>query len=366
MADLRFSEGFTENVFVGSDPVMGVYFQNTKVWPEDIPLRPTFLIDTNDDVNFAVLGYVSDAGFNQNIIVGATAVLDRFQQDVTIISGSVSGQYQIKTGAFGTNWFGMPGQFTWQRMLKTFKDDGRCIGVQSQGFRGSTMREITFTHTGSFTVGESAFGSMGNLERVNFPDPRKVVYVSGSTSVRTFFEATSLDMNFERNFGHLKVIPPEFFRAARMSKLITSTNLLSIGEFGLGQIKNALEIYFPNLTTLGNGSISFNTSVIKVNLPSLTTKSNSTLVNGCTSLVSGSFPQLPTLTGFEFNNCTSLKYIDVSGLNQTPGAIANNSDMVTGVPNSGSIKIPAYWHPDTNNTTPMQILKDRGWNFILV
>jgi hypothetical protein len=123
-------------VFVGSDLVTGIYFQNTKVWPETVPLRSTFLIDTYSNVNFPVLGYVSDAEFNNRIIVGATATLDRFQQDVTIISGSVTGQYQIKTSAFGTNWFGMPGGFTWQTMLETFKDDGRCIGVQTQGFRG--------------------------------------------------------------------------------------------------------------------------------------------------------------------------------------------------------------------------------------
>jgi hypothetical protein len=208
-------------------------------------------------------------------------------------------------------------------------------------FNNPSGSMTSYLDSGSCTsIGNNAFRNAPNIESVSFPNV---------TSVGTL--------------------------AFYDNRKLTSINLPRLTSIGTSTFSNCLALVsasFPEVTTFTGDSNffmgNFTSSLTSLNFPKLTNITNGAFWN-CNRVVSASFPTVTTVAANAFALCTSLRFINLSGLSTVGNNLGGsrfNDNVFNNVPISGSIRIPDGYRT-SNAGQPdgdLQYLISRGWTVI--
>lgn len=197
--------------------------------------------------------------------------------------------------------------------------------IAGVAFSNTSLTEVTLPD-GVKTLGESAFASCGQLQRITFSSgltelPRSVCsYCSQLTEVNIPEGVRSIGTS-------------AFDHCARLTTITLPESVTALGNLAFNQ-SGLTKFAFPsNLTEMGSGVFDGCRDLSEITLPaSLTTLSDQTFA-GCTALTTVHLPEGLTEIGDRaFNGCTALAHLDIPvGVTKIGGSVFVDCTALTSI-----------------------------------
>lgn len=197
--------------------------------------------------------------------------------------------------------------------------------IAGVAFSNTSLTEVTLPD-GVKTLGESAFASCGQLQRITFSSgltelPRSVCsYCSQLTEVSIPEGVRSIGTS-------------AFDHCARLTTITLPESVTALGNLAFNQ-SGLTKFAFPsNLTEMGSGVFDGCRDLSEITLPaSLTTLSDQTFA-GCTALTTVHLPEGLTEIGDRaFNGCTALAHLDIPvGVTKIGGSVFVDCTALTSI-----------------------------------
>ncbi|HIU88986.1 MAG TPA: leucine-rich repeat domain-containing protein [Candidatus Caccomonas pullistercoris] len=197
--------------------------------------------------------------------------------------------------------------------------------IAGVAFSNTSLTEVTLPD-GVKTLGESAFASCGQLQRITFSSgltelPRSVCsYCSQLTEVNIPEGVRSIGTS-------------AFDHCARLTTITLPESMTTLGDFAFIQ-SGLTKFAFPsNLTEMGSGVFDGCRDLTEITLPaSLTTLSRQTF-SGCTALTTVHLSEeLTEIDDHAFDGCTALAHLDIPvGVTKIGGSVFVDCTALTSI-----------------------------------